>query len=175
MVGADVLAERERRQLQSQPELNPAHHALGDRPREPVDQSERRNQEHRDADGEARAVDRVGGDVLRDHERRDRLEWLDRHREAVRQPGEELHGAVGDEDAGRVEMGGEHHAHDERQVRAEVPERSRELVAVEADGGRTHGAARRVTLTPSSSTDGVLRAPYQRRSLPNPAMRCNRS
>ena len=104
--------------------------------RQPVEQTGCRKQQHDDPDRKSGAVECRGGRLLRDDDSRHRLEGLDRHRHPVNDARDYLHNAEHHENTGSIESGGERHPDEERHVRPQVAERSRELVAVEPYPGR---------------------------------------
>ena len=121
--GLDIILQRQRRKLQSQPELDAPHHALGNRPGHPLDETRSRQDQHHHADRQPAPIENPSAELLRDHEHRHGFQRLNRHRHSIDKPRDDLHEAKHDQHAGRVEFCDEDHAHQQGKIRANVPKR----------------------------------------------------
>lgn len=138
-VRRNKLLQRDTCQLQPKTALDAAHHGLRHHAIDPLQQPRSRQEQHADADCQAAAIEHVRREFLCDDQRRHRLEWLDRHGHPVTKRRRDLHQPKHRQNAGGIEAGGQNHADDEGQVGAQVPERARPLLPVEAESGLSLG------------------------------------
>ena len=100
---------------------------------EPGHQPEDLQEQHGDADGDARAPHKGGAQMAGDHECGHGLERLHGHGHPVTEGGEDLQGAKGCEHGAGLKAGREDHASEKREAGAEIAEGAGQLVAVEAE------------------------------------------
>ena len=152
------LLEREPAELQSESELYAAHHHGRDDALHPREAAGERQHEHQHADREAARREHLARDAAGDHDRRDGLERLHRHRHAIHRARGDLQEAVDEKDGRGVEVGGDDHAHEQGHVRAEVAHGARPFLPREAQGGPGNGggrhAYRHARVHPRTARDG---------------------
>lgn len=134
-VRGHVLAEREEREGDAEPELEPAHDFFRHTPRDDIEQPGRGQQQHGRADDEAAAGEHPRRQLLGEHDRGHGLERLHGHRNPVEETRRDLHRPKEDAHARRVEARGRDERDEQRKISADVAKGTGELMAVEAQPG----------------------------------------